>query len=216
MGKRKIDYAFKSYVLNNHSDLLIKAKKSKKIDYAIAQYNENGVLMPFLAHLSDDSLSSNDLLVECLENGLNRELFECYKINEASWKRTQRLRKRIEDMLVSGPCLFLTLTFSDDTLSSTNEKQRRVAVSRYLKQYNCKYVANIDFGTKNHREHYHAVIGCERVNFDTWKKYGSLDIERIRLKNMDCDKYKLSKYICKLSNHAIKETTRRCSLLYSR
>lgn len=171
--------------------------------------------MPILTRSNDDYKSSNDLLLECLESGLNRELDECYRINDASWKRTQRLRKRIEDMLLSGPCLFLTLTFNDDTLSSTTDKQRRVAVSRYLKQYQSKYVANIDFGSKNHREHYHAIVCCSRVSSDTWK-YGSVNFKRIRNKNIACDRYKLAKYICKLSNHAIKETTKRCALLYSR
>lgn len=216
MGKGVIDYAFKSYVMNNHQDLLQKAKKSKRFDYAIHQYNETGVLMPILERSNEDYKSVNDLLLECCESGLNREILECFKINEASWKRTQRLRHRIEEMLTSGQCLFLTLTFSDETLATTDEKQRRVAVSRYLKQYQSKYVANIDYGSKNHREHYHAVIQCSKVNSNTWKKYGSIDFERIRIKNINCDRYKLAKYICKLSNHAIKETTKRSSLLYSR
>lgn len=215
MAKRFIDYAFKSYVLKEHNDLLQKAKQSKKLDYAINEYRENGVLMPILER-SNDVLTMNELFSECFNNGLEKEYFEALKINDASYKRVQRLRKRIEDMLVSGPCVFLTLTFNDNTLNTTTEKQRRVLVSRYLKQYQTMYVANIDFGKDNEREHYHACICCERVSHDSWDKYGNIDFKRIRNRNIERDKTRLAKYICKLSNHAIKETTRRCSLLYSR
>lgn len=214
MAKRVIDYAFKSYVLKEHNDLLQKAKKSKKLDYAINEYRTNGVLMPILER-SNDVLTMNELFSDCLNNGLEKEYFEALKINDASYKRTQRLRKRIEDMLLSGSCIFLTLTFDDVSLNTTTAKERRVAVSRYLKQYKCKYIANIDFGGVGNREHYHAIINTNKVDYSLWR-YGSINGERIRNRNINCDRFKLAKYICKLSNHAIKETTRRCSLIYSR
>lgn len=120
-------------------------------------------------------------------------------------------------MLLNGSCIFLTLTFRDDVIKETNANTRRVAVRRYLKQYNCMYVANIDFGDDErytHREHYHALINCNKVDYKSWT-YGNIDFERVRFKNSDTTT-KLSKYICKLSNHAIKETTKRSSLIYSR
>ena len=216
MAKRSIDYAFKSYVLKEHSDLLLKAKKSTLLDFAISEFNNNGVVMPILRRSNNDLMTVSELHSYCLENSLINEFYECFKINNASYKRTKRLKERIENMLLNGSCLFLTLTFNDDTLKSTTEKERRVAVSRYLKSFNCPYVANIDYGSKNHREHYHAVINAESVNYSLWFKYGSINGERIRNKDIESDKTKLAKYICKLSNHAIKETTKRSSLIYSR
>lgn len=216
MGKRNIDYAFKSYVLNKHSDLIQKQKSSSLYDYALYQLNENGIVMHILTHSNAETMESNDLYNYCLENGLEREYKECVKINHASYYRTQRLKLRIEKMLLQGSCLFLTLTFNDDTLQRTTPQERRVAVSRYLKSFNTQYVANIDFGKKNNREHYHAVISCDNINFDAWRKYGNINAERIRNKDIKSDKTKLAKYICKLSNHAIKETTKRSSLIYSR
>lgn len=216
MAKRVIDYAFKSYVLNEHSDLLQKAKISSLYDYAIQQLNENGVVFHILKHHEDNLLSNSDLFLECLEKGLEKEYKECLKINHASYYRTQRLKQRIESMLLNGSCLFLTLTFNDDTLQNTTPKERRVAVSRYLKTFNCMYVANIDFGKENGREHYHAVINADKISFDSWRKYGNINAERIRNRDLKSDKTKLAKYICKLSNHAIKETTKRSSLIYSR
>ena len=78
------------------------------------------------------------------------------------------------------------------------------------------YVANIDYGSKNKREHYHALINCDKVDFKSWRKYGNINAKRVRNKDIESDKTKLSKYIAKLSNHAIKETTKRSCLIYSR
>ena len=211
-----VNYGFKAYVLNNHADLLKKAKKSSLLEYAVCELATKGVIMPFWEHFNNDVISINDLHKECAENGLNDVFNECLRINDANSKRTLRLKQRIEGMLLSGSCLFLTLTFSDDTLANTTDKQRRVFVSRYLKTFNCKYVANIDFGATNHREHYHAIISSDKIAFDGWRKYGNINAERIRNRNINCDKTKLAKYICKLSNHAIKETTKRSCLIYSR
>lgn len=216
MAKRVIDYAFKSYVLKEHGDLLQQAKTSSLYDYAIRQFEENGIVYHILKHHKEDILSTNELMFKCSENGLKKEFEECVKINHASYKRTNRLKERIEDMLLNGSCIFLTLTFNDDTLQNTTPKERRIAVSRYLKTFNSKYVANIDFGKENGREHYHAVINADNIEFDKWRKYGNINAERIRLRDSKSDKTKLAKYICKLSNHAIKETTKRSVLIYSR
>lgn len=216
MSKCNIDYAFKSMVLNKHNDLLVKAKRSSLYEYSINQLEQNGIVLyalrtkkPFYEPLS----VLNDY---CAQNGLNDELKECFKINRAEYERTKRLKRRIESMLLAGNCLFLTLTFNDKSLATTTPQQRRVAVSRYLKSFNCKYIANIDFGSRNHREHYHAVIQSDKISFDEWRKYGNINAERVRNREINADKTKLAKYVCKLSNHAIKETTKRSCLIYSR
>lgn len=219
MAKRNVDYAFKSYVLRNHNDLLVKQKQCSLYDYAINQFENNGVVLYALRSNKVDYEPMANLVDYCGANGLQDVLKECLKINHAEYERVKRLKQRVYSMLMNGSCIFLTLTFTDATLSNTTAKQRRVAVSRYLKQYGCMYVANIDFGkdkTKTMREHYHALINCDKVEFDSWRKYGNINAERVRNRNIDNDNTKLSKYIAKLSNHAIKETTKRSSLLYSR
>jgi len=212
----RVDYAFKSKVLNEHADLLKKAKKASLYTYAINQYNENGIVMHCLRHSNGETMTNNDLLFECIENGLKDEYLEAVKINKASFERTKRLKNRVADMLLSGECLFLTLTFTDNTLANTSADTRRQYVRKYLKSCNCKYVANIDFGSQNHREHYHALVNAKNIDFDDWHKYGAILAERVRNKNIEKNKTRLSKYICKLSNHAIKETTKRSALIYSR
>lgn len=216
MQKRKIDYAFKSKILNEHSDLLVKQKRASLYEYSLHRLYEEGVILYALRSEKDGFIPYNDLVSYCEENGLINELKECMKINHAEYERTKRLKNRIATMLLNGQCIFITLTFNDSTLQDTTEKQRRVAVSRYLKQYGCLYVANIDYGANNKREHYHALINCNKIDFSSWRKYGNINAERVRNKDIESDKTKLSKYIAKLSNHAIKETTKRSCLIYSR
>lgn len=235
---KHIDYAYKSYVLNEHSELVKKQRRASKYDNLIInalsgsdintyQVNEDGVItsasncsvIEDIRASHNDFITSYDLYRNCLESGLEREYYECVKINHATYERTKRLKERVKSMLLNGSCIFLTLTFTDTTLKDTTAEQRRKAVARYLKQHNCMYIANIDFGkdkTKTMREHYHALINCDKVDFTAWRKYGNINAERVRSRNIDTDKTRLSKYIAKLSNHAIKETTKRSSLMYSR
>jgi hypothetical protein len=139
-------------------------------------------------------------------------------INHSSYKRRLRLHERIEIMLKSYKCLFLTLTFKDSVLDSTNEETRRKYVRRFLKSFGVPYVANIDYGLKNEREHYHCVIAIDRVEYSKWQKYGNIDFERIRLSKRDIETSSkcLSKYIVKLTNHALKDTNKTCYVIYSR
>ena len=137
---------------------------------------------------------------------------EAHRINKASYARVKRLKTRIAAMLESGECLFLTLTFTNETLAKTTEDTRRQAVRRYLKSFGVPYVANIDYGKKNGREHYHAVIQTDHVDYAAYT-YGAINGERIR---SVADYVKLSKYVAKLTNHAIKQTNKRQVIIYSK
>lgn len=128
-------------------------------------------------------------------------------------KKNQRARTKIESILQSGTALFLTLTFTDDVLVSTTEKTRRTYVSRFLKENCIEYIANIDFGAKNSREHYHAVVSVEnKLDYLNWK-FGALNGVKIRNNSKPLV---MAKYINKLSNHATKSTTKNSRIIYSR
>ena len=137
---------------------------------------------------------------------------EARRINNASYRRVQRLKRRIASMLKNGECLFLTLTFTDEVLRKTTEDTRRQAVRRYLKSFGFPYVANIDYGKKNGREHYHAVIQTDYVDYSAYT-YGAINGEKIHSAE---DYVKLSKYVAKLTNHAIKQTNKRQVIIYSK
>ena len=185
------------------------------LDYANNLYASEGVITYTYTH--NEGVSSQQVLNKCLEEGLHKEYFEAKKIIRANNVRLYRLRKRIDSMLSNYKCCFLTLTFRDDVFISTTDIERRKAVSRYLKSFGVPYVANLDFGAEKDREHYHALLCVESIDYKEWfEKFGAIKSKKVRLSDLDKSKSKLSKYICKLSNHAIKDTTKRSALLYSR
>lgn len=136
---------------------------------------------------------------------------EAKKINHASYERAIRLKQRISK-IIQKDSLFLTFTFTDDVLHRTSADTRKQYVRRFLSSFEVPYVANVDFGFKNGREHYHAILQMPRINLTQWK-YGGLNGKIVR---NSTDDVKLAKYISKLTNHAIKETTKRQAIIYSR
>lgn len=209
-----INYEYKAYVLREHNELIKRYKRAKLNEYCNDLYFNDGVITK--TFLSENKESVNDLEFDCFLNGTFKELHEVQKIYNANIQRTKRLRKRIEKMLLTYSCLFITLTFNDETLSNTTSEQRRKAVVKYLKLFNAPYIANIDFGSQNQREHYHCLIGCDNIDLTKWRKYGNINVQRVRNRSINNDKTRLAKYICKLTNHAIKETTKRSCCIYSR
>ena len=142
------------------------------------------------------------------------ELFaEARMFNKSQYKKTRRLTIRTQRIIDTGNSMFLTMTFKPSVLETTNEKTRRIYVTRFLKSLNAIYVANIDYGKKNEREHYHAIVSIAWVNHKSWK-YGNLDFEKVYIKDKTTEK--LAKYLAKLTKHAIKHTTKGRRLMYSR
>lgn len=142
------------------------------------------------------------------------EIREAYRILNADRTRLSRLRKRVEFLLCTQPCLFLTLTFRDEVLKNTDSSTRRQYVVRYLKSNTNFYIANIDFGEEYGREHYHAIVAKDKIDGSEWrKKCGSINFERCGGVE---DAIAIAKYTAKLTNHAIKSTTHRSALIYSR
>lgn len=194
-GYTLIDYEFKSVVIKSGLPQL--EKRLSKEQYIKQDYC-----------YSDYSIYMADI-------GRGKEWKEAHRINNANNLRVRRLRNRINDFLSNGhDNLFLTLTFNDDTLSNTTPEQRRKLVVRYLKSFNAQYVANIDYGAKNDREHYHALINTSKVDYSVWHKNGAIKGEIVKIEGSTA--ICISKYISKLTNHAIKMTTKRQAIIYSR
>ena len=180
-------------------------------NYRLFQKEHNGIYYPTL----------NDYSFQDLENEI-KEFVNLYgyttfkianNVNHASYKRTARLKERIREAVESGSAWFITITFSPETLENTNEQTRRKYVSRWLKSLTPFYVANIDYGKEKGREHYHAVITSDQRPPKTWS-YGFIDI--LKVKTTENDTKRVSKYISKLTNHAIKHTTKSKRIIYSR
>lgn len=78
-------------------------------------------------------------------------------IDSANFLRYRRVFQRVSKFVERGEGVFLTLTFNDDALK-TDIKTRRVYVARCMRSLSSDYVANIDYGTKSEREHYHGLF----------------------------------------------------------
>lgn len=164
---------------------------------------------------------------KCLHNELYQEIkqFEmtvpklylkwCTNYLDSDYKKRTRLLNRVKNM-INKKCIFLTFTFTDESLASSTSDDRRRYVRRYLNMFSDVYVANIDFGDPikyTGREHYHAIIQANSVDYSKWK-YGSINGEIVYASSKSPEK--LSLYINKLTNHAIKDSTTRQHLIYSK
>ena len=129
-------------------------------------------------------------------------------------RRNKKLRQKLTPIILSLDGQFLTITFSDEVLATTTFETRRLYVRRFLKLVSPYfYVANVDYGSENGREHYHAIIKG-RIDYSLWYKYGIINGEVIRPYTKDVNK--VSEYINKLTNHHIKASAKQSKLIYSR
>lgn len=193
-----IDNSFKAYLVE--SGLYSSFRKYKSEERKSGRLN-GGIInaMGFTYYLKEKNIN----------------YYYCNCLQHSYYKKRLRLSKKIEEAISSDRAIFLTLTFSDNVFETTTRETRRRYVARYLKEECSFYVANIDFGKDNNREHYHAVvIPKSSLNLFKWsKKYGFTYIRHIKTRE---EPRILSTYITKLTSHALKETTGRERLIFSR
>ena len=199
---RTIDYKYKSFVLKTNMH-----KYVGLLDTQLYNFQENGII---------PTLDINAEYYGLQTTYGAKFIKECHRINNANYERIKRLKERITRYINCGTSIFVTLTFNNKTLDQTNEVTRRKYVQRFLKEHSDMYVANIDYGADDrftHREHYHALVVCERIDKKLWDDYGFSFCEVVHKSNSET---LISKYIAKLCNHAIKESTKRACYIYSR
>lgn len=203
----KIDYQYKGTIISNKINKYV--SQLTWHEHLNRVYNSFGISTFY--EFTDDSI---DIMYNSLADKFGYcSILESIRINDAKKHKVSRLRDRIESIISYNNSLFLTLTFTDKCLNSTDFKTRRRYVQRFLKENSLNYVANVDYGAKNHREHYHAVILADKIDHKAWK-YGAINFKRI---NYDAEQdtiEKLALYVAKLTNHAIKETCKRNYMLY--
>ena len=190
---------------------LVQKKLSKQIYIAYKSIDRN------VEKYSDMDFTEYHELLEI--NNKFKEFFGddwliAQRLNSNEYKRVKRLKDKMLNSVLSNQAIFLTLTFTDDTLARTTNLTRRRYVSRYLKSQSDYYIANRDFGATNAREHYHAVVISKKVDYSMWRKYGAINSKRIA--PTQTSNVRVSKYVAKLSNHAIKETATQQRLIYSK
>lgn len=209
MGISKYDNNFKQLVLLKGIDKQVaQVKKQLYHDNKRIVVDNDGIVT------FDYSIGYSLYLSQLSKYSQGYNLIDCAdRLLESKYRKTHRVKNKISHLIISNNAIFITLTFNDKTLSKTDALKRRRLVQRYLKE-NCKeYVANVDYGGKKGREHYHAVVSQDIV-FDNWYKYGAINVERVR--PCEDSPSRISKYITKLTNHALKVGAIAPRLIYSR
>ena len=172
----------------------------------------------FLADLGlvRSSINKSDDVFKNIQTCLEfRETWNCSQETfDSAWKkivnrsrRASRVRKRAYKMNFSlNQGVFLTLTFDDECRANTSAKTRHAYVKRFLTSLKCSYVANIDFGEQNGREHYHAIVSrmLTKEELSLWRSHGAIFAEKIRKASST---KAMSKYLTKFGSHAVKEST---------
>ena len=152
----------------------------------------------------------------------------------AQERKRERLIKRIYEMIKDKKAVFLSMSFNDDIYKNTSAETRKRYIKDFLKNETAQYIANIDYGAKKGREHYHAIVKAntlkesafkgyyakyeiikDRINLKAYK-YGNIQADFIGLKYGFKNDNEIKRTAKNLYNHAIKESTRNNKIIYSR
>jgi hypothetical protein len=189
------------------------SKQLKELVLTSGAYKEQRQLVKII--YKNDLLNDYYDIMQSFNQKHAADSWQCISaLVEGRKKKTRRIKKRNEKMISKGDARFLTLTFTDEVLASTTEQTRRRYVARYLKEISFIYVANIDYGEDFGREHYHAVINIPETTRRKKWIYGYSKVKKIGF--YETDNKRTSKYMTKLSHHALKESGQFKRLIYSR
>lgn len=191
-------------VLN--SGLSKQIKKVNKQIYLHSRERETGELYQHKTTTYEESIEALRLLSDNPD-------FDCAcRINRSYKDKLRRLRQRLSFMLESGNCLFLTLTFTDFYIDFDYNVLRKF-IRNFLNSLNCHYIANADWGDKNGRLHFHAIVMLDKIDYSSYK-YGSINFKRIYncVDSCNC----LAHYMVKLTQHSLKNSTQLTNIMYSK
>lgn len=141
------------------------------------------------------------------------------KIINARYCKISRIKKRLLYLVSHRKYIyFVTFTF-DDELITKCERTKLDKIKNCLKSYSddILIMMNRDFGKKNDREHFHCIVGTDK-NDDLLHYVDSYYPSRTNVKEVPrvtSDLKKISKYINKLTNHCVKDTTHRFRMYYN-
>nr|QJB21625.1 MAG: replication initiator protein [Microvirus sp.] len=109
--------------------------------------------------------------------GLNGRLVPCGKcINCIQRKRAEWSFRLLQELKISERATFLTLTYSDEYLPKTRQLEKKKLQLFFKRvrvtQKAIKYYAVGEYGTKNKRPHYHAIVyNCDNNTLiDEWRE----------------------------------------------
>lgn len=202
---KKITQATREEISQVMKDNAISKITKRRKENIFQEYNEDTGQIDFYNKYQQKEADSEELGLE----------FRLYQGNK---KRRERIKARIERMYQTKKALFLTLTFSDKMFArNCSPETRRRYISRFLKSECSEYLANIDFGKKNEREHYHAVVVPKTIiHFEKYRDLFDSNINAKKIRFDDTSIKFVGRYINKLTNHALKENGFYKRLIFSR
>lgn len=163
-------------------------------------------------------------LYEILKNVgyLETEIDCAVRLLKSYYAKLNRLKKRLKIMDIDSvhsngqkKIYFLTLTLNEKAVNIKKDTMRKY-IQRFLRKNCIRYFANLDYGKETGRPHFHAVVQVDkRIDFtDYLNKFGYYFYERVKTDAID--QKRITKYITKLSLHAIKDTASIDRIIYSR
>ena len=170
----------------------------------------------FLNHI----IEYNKKRKEAFKNGLQfEEDIEIERKLKARYNKVSRIKQHFIYMVMKKNNLyFLTFTFDDKYINKC-DRTKKDLIKNLLKEidFNSYFILNVDYGSQTERQHYHCIFGTNK----------DLDLKSILDKYYPCYSYtekirldtncinKIPKYINKLSNHAIKDSTKGFRLYFN-
>lgn len=130
---------------------------------------------------------------------------------KARYMKVSRIKKRLIYLLTRYDFIyFVTFTFDDKLINKCDRTKRDLIKSSLLSFDNdVKFILNIDYGKKTVREHYHCIVATNNnscLSIHLKNSYPCFTkTELCNKKGSDLNR--LSKYINKLTNHALKDST---------
>lgn len=176
--------------------------------------------MNYDSTLLADLISYNKYRRYCFNNQIEFEVNEDYERKlKARYNKVGRVKKRFLYLFCRYKYLyFCTFTFNDNYINKSDRTKKDIIKSTlYNFDEDIKYIINIDYGKKNEREHYHGIIAtnCD-CNFVNYMILGYPFISYTECIRMNSNSLrKVPKYLNKLSNHSVKDTTRNSRVLYN-
>ena len=140
------------------------------------------------------------------------------RILSARYMKVSRVKKRVVYLMARFKYVwFCTFTFDNYYINKCDRTKRDLIKNTLSLISDVHYILNVDYGSKTEREHYHCILGTNYildVNQIFQEKYPCF-CSALKVRSTEDDYNRLSKYINKLSNHCIKESTKNKRIIYN-
>ena len=164
-------------------------------------------------YLERNLILYNQFRLKAFRNGLIfNENNDYEKILNSRYCKVSRIKKRLVYLITHFDYLyFCTFTFDDNFIKKCDRSKRDLIKHCIIRlDDDVNYILNVDYGKKNEREHYHCIIATNNNgNLRNYlKSYYPFFTSCDSINKSNNDIKRLSKYINKLSNHCVKDTTK--------